>query len=560
MSVQTITASSRSNAALVGLLITAAVVVAFFAFSDGLSELVTRWIRQEEYSHGFLIPVVSAWLLWTRRESVLASVGRPSWSGPAIILLALIMLVVGEYGSLFLLSQLGFILVLIGLVLATGGYSLLKATFVPIAFLIFAIPLPYFIESKLTLQLQLVSSQLGVDVIRLFRIPVYLEGNIIDLGYYRLAVIEACSGLRYLYPLLSLSFLAAYLFQAPLWQRLLVFVSAVPITIGMNGLRIGMVGVTVDRWGTAMAEGVLHFFEGWVIFIACAAILIAEIFLLARFSGRKFSQVFHVPVGSRKSMEPADSSGRLALVSCCLILVGVAGLSAHALSHRPPFIAERTRFATFPMMIGEWQGRASQLDAATERYLGLDDYLLADYVQQKGKPVNFYVAYYSSQQNGYAPHSPTVCLPGGGWLITRSEQTSYSGLGTALPLNRVILDHDGSKELVYYWFDERGRKIADEYWAKWYLLVDAITKNRSDGSLIRLVTQIFPGETEHDADLRLQSFMRDVVPTLGPYLPAEPGTLARSAMAPASDRGKAGLGSESRVRVIGSHSFTDNWS
>jgi exosortase D (VPLPA-CTERM-specific) len=529
MSVQTITAS-RSNAALLGVLIVVALLVALFAFSDGLSELVARWIRQEEYSHGFLIPVVSAWLLWTRRESVLANVGRPSWTGPAIILLAVIMLLVGEYGSLFLLSQLGFILVLFGLVLATGGYSLLKSMFVPIAFLIFAIPLPYFLESKLTLQLQLISSQFGVDVIRLFRIPVHLEGNIIDLGYYRLAVIEACSGLRYLYPLLSLSFLAAYLFQAPLWQRLLVFVSAVPITIGMNGLRIGMVGVTVDRWGTAMADGVLHFFEGWFIFIACSVILIGEIYLLARLSGRKFFQVFHVPMRPQKSSASADANGRLALVSCCLIFVGVAGLAAHLLSHRPPFIADRTRFATFPMMIGDWRGRASQLDATTEKALGLDDYILSDYVKPKGKPVNFYVAYYSSQQNGYAPHSPTVCLPGGGWLITHSEQMNYNGLGTTLPLNRVILDNNGTKELVYYWFDERGRKIADEYWAKWYLLVDALTKNRTDGSLIRLVTQIFPGETEHDADLRLQSFIQDVVPRLDSYLPAAPGVSTRSAL------------------------------
>jgi exosortase D (VPLPA-CTERM-specific) len=529
MSVQTVTAS-RNNAALAGVLVATAIVVALFAFSGGLAELVARWFRQEEYSHGFLIPVVSAWLLWTRRESVLASIGRPSWAGPAITLLAVIMLVVGEYGSLFLLSQLGFILVLFGLVRATGGYSLFEATFVPIAFLIFAIPLPYFLESKLTLQLQLISSQLGVDVIRLFRIPVYLEGNVIDLGYYKLLVAEACSGLRYLYPLLSLSFLAAYLFQAPLWQRILVFLSGIPITIGMNGLRIGMVGVTVDRWGTAMADGVLHFFEGWAIFIVCAAILISEIFLLTRLSGRKFSQVFHVPMGPQKSSASADANGRLAMASYCLVLVCVAGLAALWLSHRPPFIAERTRFAVFPTNIGEWQGRASQLEPAIEKALGLDDYILADYVQPKGKSVNFYVAYYSSQQNGYAPHSPSVCLPGGGWLVTHSEQTNYNGLGTALPFNRVILDNSGNKELVYYWFDERGRKIADEYWAKWYLLVDAITKNRTDGSLIRLVTQIFPGETEHDADLRLQSFMRDFVPKLGPYLPAEPGTLAKSAL------------------------------
>ena len=90
--------------------------------------------------------------------------------------------------------------------------------------------------------------------IRLFGVPVYLTGNVIDLGNYKLQVVEACSGLRYLYPLLSLGFLAAYLFQAPIWQRTLVFLSAIPITIVMNSFRIGMVGLLVERWGTAQAE------------------------------------------------------------------------------------------------------------------------------------------------------------------------------------------------------------------------------------------------------------------------------------------------------------------
>ena len=158
--------------------------------------------------------------------------------------------------------------------------------FIPIAFLLFAIPLPYFIDAVLTLRLQLISSELGVFFIRMFGIPVYLDGNIIDMGNYKLQVVEACSGLRYLYPLLSLSFLAAYLFHAPLWQRVLVFLSSIPIAIGMNGFRIGLVGILVDRWGTQMAEGVLHFFEGWVIFLACAVLLAAEMYLLARMSGQ----------------------------------------------------------------------------------------------------------------------------------------------------------------------------------------------------------------------------------------------------------------------------------
>ena len=123
------------------------------------------------------------------------------------------------------------------------------------------------------MQLQLLSSQLGVAFIRLFHIPVFLEGNVIDLGVYKLQVVDACSGLRYLYPMMSLGFLAAYLFQAPLWQRAIVFLSTIPITIAMNSLRIGLVGILVDHFGPQDADGFLHMFEGWIIFIACAGLL-----------------------------------------------------------------------------------------------------------------------------------------------------------------------------------------------------------------------------------------------------------------------------------------------
>ena len=234
---------SRSGAISAGLLLSAAILVAILAFSGALAELVHRWSQQEEYSHGFLIPLITAWLLWTRRDALGANVGQPSWIGPLLILLAVAMHITGELSAIFILSQIGFVVALIGIVLGIGGYSLLRVAFIPIAFLLFAIPLPYFIDAVLTLRLQLISSELGVFFIRMFGIPVYLDGNVIDMGNYKLQVVEACSGLRYLYPLLSLGFLAAYLFHAPLWQRALVFLSSIPIAIGMNGFRIGLVGI-----------------------------------------------------------------------------------------------------------------------------------------------------------------------------------------------------------------------------------------------------------------------------------------------------------------------------
>jgi exosortase D (VPLPA-CTERM-specific) len=513
------------------LLIGGAVLVAVAGFAGALWDLVMHWHRNEEYSHGFLIPFVAGWLLWTRRDALMASVGEPSWWGAAVLAVAALLHTVGELSAIFVLSQVGFILALIGIVLGVGGISLLRVTIIPIAFLLFAIPVPYFIEAMLSLRLQLISSQLGVFVISLFQIPVFLEGNVIDLGYFKLQVVEACSGLRYLYPLLSLGFLAGYLFQAPLWQRALVFLSSIPITIVMNGLRIGIVGVTVDRWGTEMAEGFLHLFEGWIIFVACAALLTGEIYLLARLAGKSFLDVFSVPKVEAAKVErthgdaprplwPPEWSLAQAPLFACLFVLCATGLTVTFISHRSEIIPERMRFAGFPAQIGLWHGRTALLDTDTETGLGLDDYILSDYSKADGKQVNLYVAYYSSQRKGVSPHSPIVCIPGGGWQIGSFERTSVSLAGAPVPINRVVISRNSVREVVYYWFDERGKQIANEYWSKWYLLTDAITKNRTDGSLVRLSATILPGETERDADARLQAFMQVVVPSLGAYLPS----------------------------------------
>src|SRR6202040_1712041 len=139
--------------------------------------------------------------------------------------------------------------------------------------------------------------------------------------------------------LFSLSFLAAYLFHGPMWQRAVVLFSSIPITIAMNGFRIGMVGVTVDRWGPQMAEGVLHFFEGWIIFVACALLLAAEIYVFARISGRGFFEAFHVPTDTtRLSSEAKSGSTSLMPLAACLFLMCATGLISLLISNRSEVI------------------------------------------------------------------------------------------------------------------------------------------------------------------------------------------------------------------------------
>lgn len=504
------------NVKMTGMLILA-LAVAIVAYWAGLSEAVSRWNNQEEYSHGFLIPLVTLFILWEKRNLINASKGPPLWSGVFLILVAIIIFVVGEISALFLLIQYSFVMVLLGLSMVTVGRAT-KYTFAPILLLLFAIPLPYVIEVVLTAKLQLFSSWLGVQVIRLFQIPVFLEGNIIDLGVYQLQVVEACSGLRYLFPLMSLGFIAAYFYQAAFWKRATVFLMTIPITILMNSFRIGVIGVMVDNWGISMAEGFLHDFEGWIIFMACAALLFLLVVFLEKIapSRKTLSQLFgvveNIPENKMFNADSRAYSYKPFIV--VLIILILALLSTKFVDSREEQIPEHKEFISFPLQFTDWIGQHQKLDERVVDKLGMTDYLFVNYTGIDSSIVNLYVAYYESQRKGQSPHSPRVCIPGGGWEIADFRRAEVAGK----PINRVIIKNGDQEQLVYYWFQGRNRQIANEYLNKWYLFKDALLENRTDGALVRYVTPIHPGESPQDADARIQSLMQHSSPEINRYI------------------------------------------
>jgi exosortase D (VPLPA-CTERM-specific) len=497
-----------------------ALVMAFVAYFGGLSDLVTRWNKQEEYGHGYFIPLITLWFLWARKDALIASVGAATWIGPALIAIGSVGLLIGELSAIFILIQLGFLLVIIGLVLSYGGKSLLKVSWVPIAFLLFAIPLPYFVGAQLSWRLQILSSEIGVNILRMLGNSVYLEGNVIDLGVYKLQVVEACSGLRYLFPLLSISFLIAYMYKSSWWKRVIVFLSAIPITVLMNSVRIAIVGILVNQWGNSMAEGFLHYFEGWIVFMICLLILVAEIILLEKFAQkRSFWQAVDVPVvHAAKKIGNETSPNKPLLLSAALIIISL--LVVNLLGDRKEITVDRKKFILFPTEINAWKAKEESLGKDVETFLGVDDYLLADYKDPVKGTVNFYVAYYASQRKGVSPHSPQVCMPGGGWVISSINRIALDVAGKKdFYVNRTLINKDNHRQVVYYWFEQRGRHIANEYYMKWYLLTDAIQRNRTDGALVRVTTYLKPTEDETAADARIQSFLHDSLPLLDAYVP-----------------------------------------
>ena len=491
--------------------------VAIWAYWNGLSEAFFRWENQEEYSHGFLIPLVTLYILWEKKGLILSSVATPQWSGVWLILIASIVFLIGEVSALYLLIQYAFVLALIGISLVTIGKGT-RYTVTPILLLLFAIPLPYVLEVLLTAKLQLISSSLGVSFIRLCQIPVFLEGNVIDLGVYQLQVVEACSGLRYLFPLMSLGFIAAYFYQASFWKRALVFLATIPITILMNSFRIGAIGVLVDNWGISMAEGFLHDFEGWIIFMACAVLLFVLIWVLEKLTNKdgSLAAVFAVvdtPLPTDEKNSSFEGLSSKPLIVAILLLMG-SGVVAQFLDQRTENPPEHRSFVNYPLNIGDWKGQHEKLDDPVVEKLGMTDYLLANYRNDKGTLVNFYVAYYQSQRKGVSPHSPRVCIPGGGWEIAEFERTEVNNH----PVNRVLIKKGNQRQLVYYWFQGHGRLIANEYINKWYLFIDSIFKNRTDGALVRYTIAVGQHEDIKVAEAKILSFMAESESQLNNYI------------------------------------------
>ena len=262
----------------------ALVAVSMPVFWYGMSFLATTW-ASPEYSHGPLIPLISLYLFLRelRNAGDRPKDTNPSrWQGLLVLAIGLLIGIAGNLVQIPDIVTYGLIIWTGGLVLLTFGWKYGKTHQLPVLHLIFMLPLPGVLYWKMNIFLQFVSSEIGVWFVALAGVPVYLEGNIIDLGVYKLHVAEACSGLRYLFPILSFTYLTAILYRGPFWHKALLMLSAAPITVLMNSFRIGVIGIIVNSYGTEHVEGFMHFFEGWVIFLACIGILFLMTIALQR--------------------------------------------------------------------------------------------------------------------------------------------------------------------------------------------------------------------------------------------------------------------------------------
>ncbi|MEA2108936.1 MAG: VPLPA-CTERM-specific exosortase XrtD [Pseudomonadota bacterium] len=478
---------------------------------------LTRMWQRDDYNYCYLVPLVVLYLIWEQRLRLAAVRTSSSWSGLVFISFGIVFFWLGELGGEYTALFISLWLMIVGLCWLHLGGRKIKVIAFPLLLLLAMFPPPNFLTSRLSLKLKLISSQIGVILMRFYGMTAHRQGNVIDLGFTRLQVVDACSGIRYLFPIIILGLLLAWFFRAHWWKRLVLVLSTIPLIVFANGVRIALTGILYEPFGPKIAEGFLHDFAGWFTFMVALAVLLPEMWLLNKIPfGRPPAK--QVPVKVKTSGSSLPVWPKLAVA---VLLLGLTLAVSQGVDFREKVPAKQS-FSHFPLELGEWRGQRQTMETRFIDTLDLSDYAIVDYRDQRGRAINLYVAYYESQRKGESIHSPATCLPGSGWDFRKAgtARVAVPGYdGGFTQVNRALMQKTGFKQLTYYWFPQRGRILTNAYQLKIFAFWDALTKQRTDGALVRLISPIAAGETVTDADARLQKFMGLLLPALDEYIP-----------------------------------------
>jgi exosortase len=230
-------------------------------------KLVYDWYTIPDYSHGFLVPLFAAFLIWDKRKVLSAITIRPTWSGILLVVFSIAVLILGVYGVELFTARMSFVLLLTGLLWTFFGSAMVKALRFPLLVLVLAIPFPAIVFNHITFPLQLMASRIASDILPVLGVPTLHEGNVIELPVMKLEVAEACSGIRSLMSLFTLAVFYGYFLEKTTKRRVILALASIPIAVAANVVRIVGTGLCVQYWDPDKALGFFHEFSGWVMFV-----------------------------------------------------------------------------------------------------------------------------------------------------------------------------------------------------------------------------------------------------------------------------------------------------
>jgi len=492
-----------------------------FQYYPDFGNLLIRW-NDKDFSYCYLVPLVFISLVYTNRHSLANYQPRPSLLGFGVLFFSGFLYLMGKLGSVETLVYITIWIVLIGLIMLIMGIEITKALAFPLLILAFIVPLPPFLNRLFTFKLKLISSSVAVKIMQLGGLSVHQEGNIIDLGVRQLQVVDACSGLRYVYPLLLMGLLLGYIFHQRFWKRGVIVLATIPVSVFCNALRIAITGFLTLKVSAKAADTFFHGFSGWLIF------MVSFFFLVI------LSRLLKI-IGPSSTREKGDDNKTGTRASLALDLGNVKqsylwlasvmfllfwGLNAAlAVAQVEP---SRQTFDTFPTTIGEWKGKKSYVRPEILEELWADDYIQIEFIHSRTRNVILlFIPYYGYQGTRHTAHSPVSCLVGGGYALRSRKiiEKHFPEPFGKVKIRQMVLEQSNNLLLSNYWFQQRGRIIVNEYLNKWYLFWDSLTKRRTDGALVRLEMAMMEGQSLNVAQSVMDAFTLQLLTVLSHYVP-----------------------------------------
>lgn len=483
-----------------------------FMYSTVLWKLGYDWWTDDNYSHGLLVPFVIGYIIWFEFDNLKKSVTSPNTLVGLLLILGSAFLQLGGTMAAVLFAQrISFVLMIAGVIIFFFGSQVVKRLAVPFILLLLAIPIPQLLFNKVAFPLQLLASRIADGGIELFGIPVNRKGNVLEIlpigamERVSLEVVEACSGIRSLVTLMTLALILSYftrqrrrphgkgllgLVRDGDFQRtVILMLAAVPVALITNSARVMTTGLLAYGYGQEAVEGLWHDVSGSIVFLTALGILVALNFLLKRWLGgnSEWTEESFQRTAFR-SGSPIPVRRILALFAAIL----VCGTFVNWFQYRGEAQVARRPLSEIPRFLGSWEQRNEDIrfDPETEKVLRASDYVMRDYYGP-GKRLNLYVGYYASQRSGATYHSPLSCLPGTGWEMSDPQIVQINTpAGRNLTVNQYIIQQGEHREYLVYWYQGRGRTSTSEYTDKLFTSFDSLTKRRSDGAMVRIMTPL----------------------------------------------------------------------
>ncbi|MBU0481340.1 MAG: EpsI family protein [Proteobacteria bacterium] len=488
----------------------------FLSFAVGcwssIEKLLVRWNTGDD-DYCFLVLPLFVYLCWEKKDHF--RFNEFSWWPPAVIpaLTAALFIFIGELGSVETLLYVGLWMGMVSVVALLYGKRIGNLVF-PLVILSFIVPLPPYINKMLTFNLKMISSSLSVNLLRLTGTSVFQDGNIIDLGVQQLQVVDACSGLRYVMPMFLMSLLIGHFFVSGWWRRAIIVALVLPISVGINSIRILVTGVLIVNGHAELAENFFHDFTGLLIFLSGGI-------------GLFFCALLLKKIGSEQKVVPtADKGGRnrsLSLKSALTAIFLLIFLGSGFMLQRVPHLLtspERKMFDDFPMVVGEWEGERRYLSKEIMNELWADDYINGVFTRKKDPRQKIYllIPYYRYQGTRHTAHAPQSCLLGGGWSMVDSGNVGVKVTDDQMiTIRTMTLKKDDYNMLGSYFFLSGGKIITSPWLHKVHLIWSAMTRSRTDGALVRV--EVVGAEDLNESRDALDGFLVSLWPLLAEYVP-----------------------------------------